>query len=119
MATLTEAEIALIRLDIGDGCSTITDPQIQAAWDAADGDQCKAYARIAWWLYVQQKPSANNLGQGGAVIVNATAKLYYDRYKRWADCAGIGLGALTAGVIDLALDQPCPDDDPECWGRWP
>lgn len=110
MATLTADEIAIIRLDIGDGCSTITDPQIQAAWDAAGGDKCKAYAQIAWWLLVKQKPDTFNLTNGGTAVGTATIRAYQARYDHWADCAGIGGGTLTAGSLNLGIDARPTDE---------
>ncbi len=121
MATLTVAELALIRLDMGDECSQaiITDAQIQTAWDAANADKCTAYARIAWWMYVRVKPAAINLANGGTSFSTATARLYLERYRSWAECAGIGMGSIQVGVLALDLDQPCPDGDLDCWDNYP
>lgn len=119
MATLTEDELALIRLDLGDGCELISDAQIQLAWDEAASDRCTAYARIAYWMYARVKPQVTSLATGGTAVSTATARLYWERYKHWAACAGEGMGTLQTGVLNLNLDAPCPDGDADCWERWP
>lgn len=121
MATLTADELELIRLDLGDDCSssTISNDLIQKAWDAADGDQCAAYERIAWWLYAKVKPSTVNLATGGQDVSTAQAKLAYERWQRWANCAGVGRGSIRAGQLVIDIDTPCPDGDPDCRERWP
>lgn len=114
MAVLTPDEIEAIRLDIGDGCNTITDAQIQLAWDDADGDKCTAYARIAWWIYVKAKPQTIMLTNGGEAISTALIRAYRDRYDEWAACAGLAGGTLSVGTLNLGIDQPCPDEWPDC-----
>jgi len=115
MATLTVAQLTEIRDGIGDTCSPydVSDVTLQALYDdaaRANGsiDCVKAYAlRSRYGATVNLVPISGELGN---IQVNQKHTQIKALMDFWAGICGIGgAGGLTAGAIDLGLDEPCPD----------
>lgn len=110
-ATLTEAQLELFRLDIGQvDCEVYTDPQLQAAYDAADGNDCGARAIVSRWLWAKAEPAKINLANGGTAFSNSRIKAAYDRMKYWESCAGTAGATMSLGVLGLGLDAVVDND---------
>lgn len=109
MATLTADQIALIRLNVGDGCDKILDYQIEAAYNAAEGDECGTNAIIARWLWMKAAPVSKVLLTGATVDSTAQARLYKERLDYWEACWENGRSTISTGIISLGIDVT-PDD---------
>lgn len=109
MAALTEAQIALLRLDMGDACSALTEGEMQLAYDQAEGNDCQTRVLLYRWAIAKLKPEKLRLVDGREVFSNATAKLYRERMQEWLDCAGTSGATLRTGVLSLGIDSTDAD----------
>ena len=115
--TLTADQIAVIRLDIGDGCDVLTDEQLQIAYNAASGDACGTNAILSRWIWMRAKTSVINLAQGSYVSSKAV-DILRERMDYWEICAGTGPGTLRAGVISLHTDTTWADMEADLLSEW-
>ena len=107
--TLTPDQIALIRLDIGDGCDKLTDDQLQLAYDSADGDSCGTNAILSRWLWMMAKTTTLNLASGAQGVSSKSVDIYKERLDYWENCAGTKGGLLHAGKLSLGIDTRYAD----------
>lgn len=103
--TLTPDQIAVIRLDIGDGCDKLSDEQVQIAYNSAEGDSCGTNAILSRWLWMMAKTSTLNLANGAQGVSSKAVDIYKERLDYWEACAGKPGGTISAGMIDLDIDS--------------
>ena len=125
MATLTETEIARVRDMIGDSKPTtkqnstggydLTDPEIQAEWDRANGhaseiNEYKAYYYMVSRRYGIWSNATDTQTEMGTSLQSQKKAGIEKLLARYMQLAGVGSFTLstTQGVFDFGLDQ----DDP-------
>ncbi len=120
MAALTNAQLALIRMDLGDRCDDFSEAQLQAAYDSAEGDECGTRAILWRSIWMSTKTTTLNLVNGGQVISFSAIKAAKDRFDYWNNCWDDGVSTLSVGVIGLGIDVTQDDiDNPSAhWLDW-
>jgi hypothetical protein len=121
MATLTETEIERIRDLIGDDIPDtrtsgfdLTDTQIQAEWDTANGHASELAEYRALYNMIRRRRGkwVNNVDTvaEGSTLQNQKLRNIERLLAEYRDLAGIGSFTMssTAGTFDFGLDQ----DDP-------
>ncbi len=121
MATLTSTEIARIRDIIGDSFPTtgnkhdLTDTEIQAEWDRANGhnseqNEYRAYYYMLIRRYGIWMNQVDTQTEQGTSLQSQKLKSIKQALDMYKELAGIGSFTLpvTSGVFDFGLDQ----DDP-------
>lgn len=111
MATLTPAQIVLIKLDLGDACGRFTDPQIQAAYDASGSDDCGVRAILWRSVWMSTNVTTKVLGTGQQVSSIDAISAAKDRFDYWNDCWDDGTNAIQVGTLNLAIDTTSADLD--------
>ena len=132
MATLTTTEFARIRDMIGDshpttmpnssGAYDLTEPQIQAEWDRADGHASEINEYKAYYLMLQRRRgiwlnAVDTQTEQGSTLQNQKLRNIERLLGEYKQLAGVGnfMMQTQAGVFDFGLDQDDPttgaDDD--------
>jgi hypothetical protein len=125
MATLTAAEFTRIRQMIGDshpttqpnssGAYDLTEPQIQAEWDRANGHASETNEYKAYYLMLQRRRGiwlnmVDTQTEQGSTLQNQKLRNIERLISEYKALAGVGSFTMQSvgGVFDFGLDQ----DDP-------
>lgn len=125
MATLTETEFTRIRQMIGDshpttqpsssGAYDLTNPQIQAEWDRANGHSSEVAEYKAYYLMLQRRLGiwmnmVDTQTEQGTSLQSQKLKSIRESMAAFKELAGIGSFTMNpiAGTFDFGIDQ----DDP-------
>jgi len=114
-ATLTTEQKELIRLDLGDACTSLSDALLQLAYDEANGNDCQTRVILYTWAIARLKPEKLRLVDGREVFSTTIEKTYRQRRADWEACAGTGGGSVTVGRLNYDIDAT--DTDVETWGE--
>jgi len=127
MATLIETEVTRVRQMIGDSHPTtkpnssttaydLTETQIQAEWDRADGHASEIKEYRAFYYMLQRRRGiwlnmVDTQTEQGSTLQNQKLKNIERLLAEYRQLAGIGVATLATsqGVLDFGLDQDNPE----------
>ena len=110
-STLTQAQIDAIKRDLGgDHCNDYETPELQAAYDEAEGDYCGTLALLWRGIWMSTPAARINMSNGGQALSGKASDLARQRLDYWEACAGTSGGTLGVGVLSLGIDATDEDE---------